>query len=98
MISIELFAIGLSVLVVIGILLHQPSSTLGIPSLLVFMGVGVELSGLLSLPESNVAGMLLVASALDKLLNAAFFATFSLADRRRTPNKASAPQAKSGED
>ena len=38
-----LFVILLAVLVVIGILLHHPSRTLGIPSLLIFMGVGLTL-------------------------------------------------------
>lgn len=33
--------LGMAVLITIGILLHKPSKTLGIPSLLVFMGVGL---------------------------------------------------------
>lgn len=39
--GLELFAVALAILIIIGILLHQPSSTLGIPSLLVFMGIGL---------------------------------------------------------
>ncbi|MFS1425154.1 potassium/proton antiporter [Shewanella sp. 10N.286.48.B5] len=39
----EMVMIGISVLIVIGILLHHPSRTLGIPSLLIFMGVGLSL-------------------------------------------------------
>lgn len=33
--------LGMAILVAIGILLHQPSKTLGLPSLLIFMGVGL---------------------------------------------------------
>ncbi|GIU53012.1 MULTISPECIES: potassium/proton antiporter [Shewanella] len=39
----EMIMIGMSILVVIGILLHHPSRTLGIPSLFIFMGVGLSL-------------------------------------------------------
>ncbi|WP_394201275.1 potassium/proton antiporter [Shewanella waksmanii] len=41
--SYELILLGVAVLVAIGILLHHPSKTLGIPSLLIFMGVGLSL-------------------------------------------------------
>ncbi|MCC4833952.1 potassium/proton antiporter [Shewanella sp. 1_MG-2023] len=39
----EMIMIGMSILIVIGILLHHPSRTLGIPSLFIFMGVGLSL-------------------------------------------------------
>lgn len=39
--SFEMSLIGIALLVVIGILLHHPSKTLGIPSLLIFMAVGL---------------------------------------------------------
>jgi len=39
--SFEMIMIGIASLVVIGILLHHPSKTLGIPSLLIFMAVGL---------------------------------------------------------
>lgn len=39
----EILMIGMSILIVIGILLHHPSRTLGVPSLLIFMGVGLSL-------------------------------------------------------
>ncbi|MEZ9199942.1 potassium/proton antiporter [Shewanella sp. 10N.286.54.B9] len=39
----EMIMIGMSILIVVGILLHHPSRTLGIPSLLIFMGVGLLL-------------------------------------------------------
>ncbi|MCE0557003.1 MULTISPECIES: potassium/proton antiporter [Motilimonas] len=39
--SFEMSMIGIALLVVIGILLHHPSKTLGIPSLLIFMVVGL---------------------------------------------------------
>ncbi|WP_394132188.1 potassium/proton antiporter [Shewanella maritima] len=39
----ELIMICMAALIVIGILLHHPSRTLGIPSLLIFMGVGLAL-------------------------------------------------------
>jgi len=39
--TFEMIMIGVASLVAIGILLHHPSKTLGIPSLLIFMGVGL---------------------------------------------------------
>jgi cell volume regulation protein A len=39
--SFEMIMIGIASLVAIGILLHHPSKTLGIPSLLIFMSVGL---------------------------------------------------------
>ncbi|MGF1713320.1 potassium/proton antiporter [Photobacterium chitinilyticum] len=39
--STELTMLGMAVLTAIGILLHQPSKTLGLPSLLIFIGVGL---------------------------------------------------------
>ncbi|MGS0677299.1 potassium/proton antiporter [Shewanella sp. 0m-4] len=39
----EMIMIGMSALILVGILLHHPSRTLGIPSLLIFMGVGLML-------------------------------------------------------
>ncbi|RJG49529.1 potassium/proton antiporter [Motilimonas pumila] len=39
--TLEIGMLGLAILVAVGILLHQPSKTLGIPSLLIFMGVGL---------------------------------------------------------
>lgn len=39
--SFEMIMIGLACLVAIGILLHHPSKTVGIPSLLIFMSVGL---------------------------------------------------------
>jgi len=41
--AIEIMMVGMSILILIGILLHHPSRTLGIPSLLIFMGVGLLL-------------------------------------------------------
>ena len=38
--SFEMIMIGIASLVAIGILLHHPSKTVGIPSLLIFMSVG----------------------------------------------------------
>jgi potassium/hydrogen antiporter len=37
----EIIILGISILIAIGILLHHPSKTLGLPSLLIFMGVGL---------------------------------------------------------
>ncbi|MCG7588224.1 potassium/proton antiporter [Photobacterium sp. OFAV2-7] len=39
--STEFTMLGMAVLTAIGILLHQPSKTLGLPSLLIFIGVGL---------------------------------------------------------
>ncbi|WP_019614841.1 potassium/proton antiporter [Psychromonas ossibalaenae] len=41
--STEIIMLGMAALVVVGILLHHPSRTFGIPSLLIFMGVGLAL-------------------------------------------------------
>ena len=41
--SYEILLLGIALLIAIGILLHHPSKTLGIPSLLIFMGVGLAL-------------------------------------------------------
>ncbi|WP_028862800.1 potassium/proton antiporter [Psychromonas aquimarina] len=41
--STEIIMLGMAVLVAVGILLHHPSRTFGIPSLLIFMGVGLAL-------------------------------------------------------
>ncbi|UJF21821.1 potassium/proton antiporter [Shewanella sp. OMA3-2] len=38
---VDFIILGFSILVAIGILLHHPSKTLGLPSLLIFMGVGL---------------------------------------------------------
>ncbi|PSW20513.1 potassium/proton antiporter [Photobacterium sanctipauli] len=39
--STELIMLGMAALIAVGILLHKPSKTLGLPSLLIFMGVGL---------------------------------------------------------
>ncbi len=39
----EIILLGVAALIAVGILLHHPSKTLGIPSLLIFMGVGLSL-------------------------------------------------------
>lgn len=41
--TFEIALLGFAALIAIGILLHHPSRTLGIPSLLIFMGVGLAL-------------------------------------------------------
>jgi cell volume regulation protein A len=41
--SYEVILLGVAVLIAVGILLYHPSKTLGIPSLLIFMGVGLSL-------------------------------------------------------
>ena len=41
--SYEILLLGIALLIAIGILLHHPSKTLGIPSQLIFMGVGLAL-------------------------------------------------------
>lgn len=50
---------------------------------LLFLSAGVELSALAALPAASVAGMLLVTSAVDKLLNLVMFVSVSAWDRRR---------------
>ncbi|PMH44558.1 sodium:proton exchanger [Vibrio sp. 10N.286.49.B3] len=39
--STELLMLGMAALIAVGILLHQPSKTLGLPSILIFIGVGL---------------------------------------------------------
>lgn len=41
--SYEIILLGIAALVAVGILLHHPSKTFGLPSLLIFMGVGLAL-------------------------------------------------------
>lgn len=48
---------------------------------LLFVGAGVSLAEMLGIPAAPFAGMLLMTSALQKLLNAVLFTTISLADR-----------------
>jgi hypothetical protein len=49
---------------------------------LLFVGAGVTLAEQLGIPAAPLAAMLLMTSALQKLLNAALFTAISLADRR----------------
>ncbi|GAB5521128.1 MAG: hypothetical protein RhofKO_33790 [Rhodothermales bacterium] len=53
---------------------------------LIFLGIGVELSGLLDLPESGIAALLLTTSVLDKVLNATLFGIFSFTEPK-PPNE-----------
>lgn len=50
---------------------------------LVFAGAGIELAAGLGVPVAAVAGMLLVRSAIDRLLNLGFFAGTTLIERQR---------------
>ena len=50
---------------------------------LIFLGLGVSLSGVVGISEAGVFGMLGVIVVLRKVLNVAFFSTLSLLDRRR---------------
>ncbi|MEM6647571.1 MAG: hypothetical protein AAF730_15100 [Bacteroidota bacterium] len=54
---------------------------------LIFLGLGVELSGLLDVPESGIAAVLLTTSVLDKVLNATLFGIFSFADPKTPVEK-----------
>ncbi|WP_220719949.1 potassium/proton antiporter [Agarivorans litoreus] len=55
--------LGLASLIAIGILLHHPSRTLGIPSLLIFMGVGLSIgNGEFNFVYDNLAVTSLVGS------------------------------------
>lgn len=58
---------------------------------LVFVGVGIEMSRGLPVPEAAIAGLLLVTSGLDRLLNVAVFGFATLADR--VHRRGSAPPA-----
>jgi len=49
---------------------------------LVFAGAGIELSSALGIPVATVAGMLLVRSAIDRMLNLSFFTVTALWERR----------------
>ena len=50
---------------------------------LIFLGIGVSLSGVVNISEAGVFGMLSVIVILRKVLNVAFFSALSLLDRRR---------------
>lgn len=52
---------------------------------LIFVGAGIELSRFLDVPPAPIAGMLLVQSVLDKLLNLVLFTLLSRADRGAAP-------------
>lgn len=56
--------------------------------MLVFMGVGVELSTSLGIPEAAMFSMLGVLAALDKVLNFSLFALISLQEPRKTKQPA----------
>lgn len=61
---------------------------------LIFMGAGLELSGMMNISTAGVAGMLLVTNVLDKLLNAGLFGVISFIDRRisaEVPEKSAEP-------
>lgn len=49
---------------------------------LVFLGASVELSTMMDVPEAAIAGMLLVVSVMDKLLNLSLFLGFSFWERK----------------
>jgi hypothetical protein len=53
---------------------------------LIFFGASVELSRILDVSSAGIAGMMLVASVLDKSVNFVLFLTLSLFDRRKAPN------------
>ena len=50
---------------------------------LIFLGAGLELSGMMAVPQAELAAMLLMASVLDKLLNAFLFGLLTLLERRK---------------
>lgn len=50
---------------------------------LIFLGVGVEMSQAMAVPEAALASMLLVTSVMDKSLNVFFFGLATFLDRRR---------------
>jgi len=49
---------------------------------LIFLGVGVELSGIVDISTASVAGMLLVVSVLDRVMNAGLFGLITLMERK----------------
>lgn len=57
---------------------------------LLFVGVGVELSSMLGIPMATVAGMLLVRSVVDKVLNLALFVGLGAGARREAAAAAAA--------
>ncbi len=62
---------------------------------LLFLGAGVELSVMLDISSAQVAGMLLMTSVLNKILNVVVFAAASALDRRNRPAEPlSAPESR----
>ncbi len=49
---------------------------------LIFMSIGIEMSGMVSVSQAGIAGLLLVASVLDKVLNLVVYSILSIRDRR----------------
>ena len=52
---------------------------------LLFLGIGVEMSTMLGVPEAGMFSMLAVSSAVDKLLNLTLFAFYSMRGIRQKP-------------
>lgn len=60
---------------------------------LLFVGAGVGLSAMMDVPEATIAGMLLVRSGIDKLLNLTLFSYTALRARSRSESHDEALQA-----
>ena len=78
-VSLQTWFSFLAVLLVISRIPLLPSRDL------IFVGAGIELSRFLDVPPAPIAGMLLVQSVLDKLLNLVLFTLLSRADRDAAP-------------
>ncbi len=66
----------LAILIIISRIPFIPSKDL------FFMGAGIELSSRMEIPEAQIAGMLLVASGVEKIINASMFTYISYRDRQ----------------
>ena len=92
-VSVEIWLTFLSVQILMNRFPVLPSRDL------IFLGVGVEMSQAMAVPEAALASMLLVNSVMDKSLNALFFGLATFLDRRRptlpdpeTASSATAPR------
>lgn len=87
-VSLSIWITYLSVKIVISWLPMLPAKDM------FFLGASFELSRAMDVSAADVAGMLLVASALNKIMNTATFTWFSIAGNNSKPDKTSPPVGK----
>lgn len=90
-VALSIWFTYLAVVIIISRVPFMPSKDL------VFMGAGIELSSIMEIPEAQIAGMLLVASVVEKIINASMFAFISYSDRQKGDAVFSIDEVEKGE-